>query len=448
MNKLPEQPGDSPAIQAESSERTWRGIYRRRRGLVLFASLMLTAAVSLGYRFWSVEAGLHRARRAVDRLDWAGARVHLANYLQRHPEDPEAHLLMAEAYVKDNSGHPRRSVELAVHHLQQVGDDSSLAGRARLQEARLTFLILLQPMKAERLLRQSLRLDPGSFEANLLMWKVLDLTGRHIASRDYFWRAYDLSPESERGDRLRDWFLAEFYPETANAQFHAVFGTKKIHKIPASVNLLVRFRENEPEAPFVHAALAAYYLGAGKRKSSLELLKEAPDLEQAMRDPFFASVLFETLVDFGESQKTRVCFANWPRPHAGYLYWRAEGMFRQDVLHDPSAAAISYQKALSTWPGKFDWQLMMRLSGCLRAIGRVDDAERLRTKVEHLTKDILTRQTTSQLRSRLANLRSPLVARDVRNFYREFGLTREANAWEDHRIHLTRASQSFESNRL
>ncbi|MAG92177.1 MAG: hypothetical protein CMJ48_00280 [Planctomycetaceae bacterium] len=414
-------------------------VYTRRR-LVLLSCGVLVVAGSVGYWWWSIESEMENARQAIERGDWKPARAHLTRYLDWHPQDPAAHLLMAEALVKDDSRTSDDFVQQAIEHLHQIGDDAPLSARARLQEARLALLILREPARAEHLLRRSLKLNPDSYEANFLMWKVLDLTGRHINSREYFWRVYELSPETERASRLRDWFFAEFYSETANEPFTRALGAEKIGKIPASVNLLVRFRESEPAASFVHAALAAYYLESGKPKSSLELLKEAPDLAHAMQDPFFVAALFEALVDLGEFQKAKRCFEQFPRPHSGYLFWRCEGIYRQHVLNDAAAAVEPYTHASTCWPAKFDWNLMMRLSECLRKVGRNNEAERVQSRVKHLTTKVLTRERTSQLRNRVGNLNNPFLAQEICSLYREFGLTREADAWEEHRQSLLRYS--------
>lgn len=411
-----------------------------RRALVLVVCGIVAVAIVAGWR-WSITTGLKRAEFAVDRGDWEAAREHLTAYLAWYPADSTAHMLMAEVLVKGDEGESGEFIPQAIHHLQLVEADSPLAATARLQEARLSLLILQQPSRAEMLLRESLRLDPDAYDANLLMWKLLDLTGRHIISGEFFWRVYELSPESERALRLRDWFFAEFYPETANESFHLAIGATRIGDIPASLDLLVKFSESDPAATSVHAALAAYYLERGRPKSSLELLKAAPDMERAMEDPFYVSVLFEALVDLGEFPKATTCFEQFPEPRDGYLFSRSEGIYRQHVLGDAEGAARAYRAALSNWSAKFDWSLMTRLSECLRKMGQVDEAEKMQSRIKYLTTKVLTIANTSGLRDRLSNLRDPVVAGEVRDLYREFGLTREADAWEEHRLKLARVSQ-------
>ncbi len=381
------------AVQSASSEDQSPAFLSRHRTFFLVTCVL--AVGWSGYSYWSIESGLIRSRQAAGRGHWRKTQDHLDRYLSWHPDDAEARLLIAEALVRDDTRSGPDAVNRAIEHLVQIEDDSPLAAKARLQLARLSLLILQRPAAAERFLGESLDLDPDSPDANILMWKLMDVTGRHVISRQYFWRAYEASLPSSRPPLLRDWFLAEFYPETANAGFHNAMGAKATGNIPASISLLVRLRENEPEAHFLHAALAAYYLERGQPKSSLELLKESPDLAQAMKDPFFVSVLFESLSDLGESEKAQACFEKFPRPHSNYLYWRSKAMFHHYVTEDAVAAVHAYEEALTQWPAKFDWGLMTKLSECLRKIGRSDDAGKLQERVKQMTTTVLTTEKAS-----------------------------------------------------
>lgn len=418
-----------------------RGAKRSRRFLSAAVCLILVAAGCAGYWHWSIESSLSRAAQAMKHRDWVHARQLLTRYLQRYPDNASARLLIAEALVKSDHSKDHDPVHQAIEHLSRIGDDSPLAARARLQEARLSLLILRKPATAERLLTQAIALSPDSSEAQILMWKLLDLTGRHVISRDYFWRAYESSAESQRAIRLREWFLSEFYPEAANAQFYDVLGARQVGEVPASVSLLVIFREQEPEASFLHAGLAAYYLQQGLPKSSLELLRESPEPGRAMDDPFFVSVLLETLIDLGEFEKAGTCYDQFPTPHDGYLYWHATGLYHQYVNDDAEAAIAAYDRAMLTWPAKFDWGLMMKLSECLRKTGQSDRAVAIQDRVQKLTTEVLTIENTSRMRSRMRHLNDPAVATAVRDMYSEFGLTKEADAWNEHGKKLDAAHQ-------
>lgn len=413
-----------------------------RRFAVPAAGVLLFTLTVSAYHFWNVYFNLESARKSAQKRDWTDVRDRVSNFLTYNPQDSEALLMMAEAIVKQNSGDPKNSALQAIQFLRRIDNDSPMAAKARMQEARLTLLILKQPGLAETLLRTCLQMAPDSYDANLLMWKVLDLTGRHVLSRDYFWRVYELSPDYRHPELLRDWYLAEFYPDAANQSFYEAIGAAELGKVPASISLLVIFNQSEPQASFLNAALADYYLGNGRPKSSLELLKEAPDLQQAMKDPFFVSVLFESLLELGELEKAEACFRNFPEPHKDYLYWKTEGLYNQRVQDNAAAAVTSYERALSSWPAKFDWGLMMRLAECLRKVGRGPDAEELQARVKYLTTEVLTLERTSRIRQRLSSLADPDVAEEVRDLYQEFGLKMEAEAWESVRRSLIRESQA------
>lgn len=388
-----------------------------------------------GYVYWSFESGLTRGQKAVDGRKWKQSQEILSEYLQRNPLDAAAHLLIAESLIRDPSG-GRDHVDRAIGHLRQITDDSAEAARARLQEARLTFLILRKPAQAERLLQQSLSLQSDSLEATLLMWRLLDVTGRHINSREYFWKAYSLTGEEDQPSLLREWFLAEFFPEKANAEVHQRLGAVAKPQIPASLNTWVRLRESEPEANFLHAAIAGYYLERGKPKSSLELLKESPNLAEAMNDPFFVAMLFESLVNLGELKKARACFEQFPEPHTDYLYWSSKGVFEHLVEGDAKSGINSYKKALEAWPAKYDWSLMTKLSDALRKTGQIDEASSLQERVRHITTRILTKANIGQLHDKLQDLQDPIVAGEVCDLYTELGLQQEAAAWSRHQKKL------------
>ena len=421
---------ETPDSSATKAARA--GVLRRYRfGLVTLVVLLLGGW--FGYGHWSIESGLKRGQKAVDRGKWKQSQEILSAYLRRNPDDAAAHLLIAESLIKDPHG-GRDYVDRAIGHLRRITDDSPQAARARLQEARLTFLILRKPAQAERLLQQSLSLEPDSLETTLLMWRLLDATGRHIISREYFWKAFTLTDESGRPSLLRDWFLAEFDPEQANAEVHRAVGA--VAKPSVSLNSWVRFRESEPEANFLHAAIAGYYLERGNPESSLELLKESTNLSEAMTDPFFVAVLFESLVDLGELEKARACFERFPEPHTDYLYWSSKGIFDHQVVGDAKSGIKSYKKALDKWPAKYDWSLMTKLSDALRKTGQIEEASAFQERVKRLTLEILTKENIGKLHAKLQNLQDPIVAGEVCDLYTELGLKEEAAAWSRHQQSL------------
>lgn len=411
------------------------------RRLVLICVTGLALGVIWASWERSIDHQWSAARSAAGAGRWKAARDHLDNYLYWHSDNPDAQLLKAEAEIMSEVLPPASAATRARFHLQQIPDSSDAAARARLQEARIALLLQMKPGEAQRLLHESLRLDDSSVEANILMWQLFDLTGRHVLSHPYFWRAYDLSPPAEHGRLLRDWFLSEFYPEDLHSTLFSQLGVSSVGGIPAAVNLLVRFRESEPEADFLHAALARYYLDLGNLKATTELLREVRDMSTAMNDSFFVSVLFGALIELGEFQKAEETFQAFPEPHDGYLYWRSASMYFDYVRDDTNAALHAFSKVDECPPAKFDWGLMNRHSVRLRKSGDATQADELRTKVDRLTQNVLTAENTSELRSLVRSPHDPRTAETLINFYREFQLDREVSAWEEYHRNLSRMSQ-------
>ncbi len=403
--------------------------FRRRRVVSLLAVMGIVAGAVLMGWIWTLNSGLNWARQHMARSEWSDARKQLTGYLKLHPDDAEAHLLMAEAFVKDESAQDDDHLEQAFQHLQQISNDSPLAARARLQEARLRFVILFQPIQAEALLRESLELNNNSYEANTLMWKLEDLTGRHYLSSPYFWKAYELSSDREKPLRLREWFLSEFFPDSANAEYDRMLGIAATKKLPALIVRLLKFREAEPESPVHHAVLGWYFLDSKDPKTAVRLLGMAPDLNTAMADPLYVSVLFEALIDLGEFDKADACFQKWPLPHSGYDFWRCQGLRNQLILKNDRAAAVDFRRALDLPRGTLDWATMSRLANSLSRIGRLDEAEALRVRIGRLTKKSLTRDAIASIRKNLADLNKIDAVRKTQEFYSAIGLHQEARAW-------------------
>lgn len=391
-----------------------------------------------GWKLYEMQRGLSRARELVGQRRYEDARRQVAGYLRLHPSDAEAHLLMAEAWIKDDASDesPRRRAETAAALLQQIPAEDPRAAFARLQEARARLLILHQAGRAERLLRESLRLDPDGYQANFLMWKLLDATGRHPQSGPFFWRVYESSRAAERPARLRDWYLSEFFPQTSNVVLDEALGVGSRPNISPTLDRLLLFRNAEPDVPANHAAVARYLVQTHSPQLALETLGKVPDQAAAMNDADYVAVLFETLLELGEFDKAKACFSRWPEPHAGYTYARCEAMLKDRVLKDYSGAAVSYRRALSFRPGHFDWLTMTSLAHCLTKLGRHREAAKLRDRVQEMTERIMTNERMQSFKEKLANLNDPAILRQLSGLYADLGLDRESQAWDECRERL------------
>lgn len=404
---------------------------RRTRLLVVILVFALLAGGGWAGRWWWVRrTGLQDARRLAAQGRWREVRSRLTSYLELHEHDEEAHLLMAEAYVKGDSDSDPETVEIAIKHLRQIEHETSLAAKARLQEARLQLLILRRPTAAEASLRKSIGLQPDSYDANYLLWRLLDLTGRHTESAPFFWRVFELSPPNERALRLREWFLSEFFPESSNAEFDRAMGIGAKKNRPAIVDRFLAFREAEPSEPVAHAGLAAYFLSNGQPRTAIELLKKTTDLERAMQNAFYVQVLFLSLVELGEFDKAKACFQQWPAPHTGYEYWRSLGTLHARVTRNFQPASNAFDKALATWPGKYDWSLMSQQAKTLEKLKNTERARALEARVRRLTGEIMTKEKVKSLREALKNPTDTITIEMMWRFYEQLNQTQEARAWK------------------
>src|SRR5438874_222517 len=143
----------------------------------LFRLIILLLLVGGGWLGWLVakaQKSQAAGMRHMARQEWAQARTELSRYLRLHPGDETARLMLAEAYARDDSLEPVQAAQSAIDQLQRVADRSGLGAKARVQEARLRFLILNQPVRAEKLFRRAIQLDPDNYDANFMLWKLLD----------------------------------------------------------------------------------------------------------------------------------------------------------------------------------------------------------------------------------------------------------------------------------
>ena len=172
--------------------------------------MCVLAAVLLWQRF---EAGTAATLRETGRQYLRERRDELAesafaSCLQRAPNDAELILLWAQAVISGRNRTPQQAAELALTRLQQIPDSSPLAAEARMREGRLGLLVLQKPDFAEVRLRKSLELGPPTLDANYLLWKLCDLTECVSEAEPWFWAAYELTPEEQQPERLREWYTS------------------------------------------------------------------------------------------------------------------------------------------------------------------------------------------------------------------------------------------------
>jgi thioredoxin-like negative regulator of GroEL len=403
----------------------------RARGLVLGALGLATLAV--GVLWVAASRGLATAEGLARHGLWEDVHAPITRYLWLFPDDPRANLLAAEALVKDDSLPLVKRITESLGCLARIPDDSSGAVAARIAEARVKLFLRYEPIAASRSLERAIQLDPSALELRLLLWKLLELTGRAEEAEDTFWASYELSPDAEKPRRLREWYVSQFFPLTSTAEIDRLMGfrtTASEAGTAVEMKRFQRFRLAEPAEPVPHAALAEFFLRENEPELAFEVLDEAagqiPQVQQT--NPFILGVVVETLLELGETEPARETFERWPQPASGRRYALVKGRVLQEAAEDAGAAAEAYREALSTWPGEIDWRTMNRLAGCLARVGDTEGAAAERQLVQQV-QDRIPQDRLQALLDGLGTPDDPLVADAMADFYREIGRPREADAW-------------------
>jgi len=337
--------------------------------------------------------------------------------------------------------------ENSIANLQRIPDNSPLGAKARAQEGRLRFLLLNQPVHAERLLRRAIELDPQNFDAHYMLWKLLDMTGRAYQTEELFWHVYELSGPEERALRLREWFLSEFSPGSETAPLDRNMGFFDNPEMPGFVveyRRFEQFRAAEPDSPIAGSAIARLFMRERMRDRAREMVEEVGLLDGAYREPYYVATRISVLLDFGEFEQARACFDRWPEPKSGFEYWKWKAVILDEVERDDQGAIAAFDQALAVWPGREDWQLMFRKAHCLNRLKRAREAEDLRQKAERFEK-ALQRDVRADLRKSLARLDDSEAIASIVDFYRKLGRTREADCWEVHRRAVLDGLQAADS---
>ncbi|MCA9057632.1 MAG: hypothetical protein KDA85_04005 [Planctomycetaceae bacterium] len=399
-----------------------------RRFLILPTLVLVVVAAGLG---WYCHTGLERGRQLLQREQWSAAREELNRFLWLHPSDPEALLALAESYVRDDAESPRGNALAAVEILQRINDQSPRAVRARIQTARLRLLILWQPCEAERELQRALELDPRSFEANLLMWKLLDLTRRYHLAEPYFIHAFAAATPERRPQLLIDWYLSQFSTFSAATELDQMMGFSRMDQPSdplVEFRRLQSFESSEPGQCFNEAMLAGwcdeYHLEEEKQK----WFDKAWEHADSATPEFAFAVLFDILMDDGRFEEVRQINDVWPEPHGSYDYWSRQGIFFSEVETNPDHAIEACRKAMTEWPGPVDWRLQHRLAGLLTRTGQTQEADRVREEA-HRLETLMKVDFHAELRASLTGERGAAGYRQLAEFYRSIQRPHEAEAW-------------------
>ena len=400
--------------------------------------LLLIGVLGIGAYFGITrivaQRSLQRAKTAFGMQDWRTARDELRSYLEVYPSNEEARLRLAEAYFKDSALNSERAVSSAIQQLDHIRRESPLWPAARCQEARMCLFVRMQTHRAERLLRESLAAAPENVDAHYVLWKLLDLTGRSHLAELHFRKVVESTPLEKRSFCLREWYMSQFYPATANPEIDRLMGFLEpgaAHDSSTEFRRLVKFREQEPRAALNHADVARWFSLEGDPKAALELLQRALDTTDAPLDePFFVATLAQVLFDLGEFDQALKIYQAWPGEPSGYEYFRLGAIFSDEVERDYEQAIRGYRKVIAVWPGQADWQIQNRLARCLAKSGQEAAAEEMRRQAKSVEL-LMETKVHSPLRKSLAAPDQLEICQQMTQFYEQLGLAYETQHWRE-----------------
>lgn len=402
----------------------------KRNALRIAGMLICLGALAGGVWIARAQQALTKAEQLVELGLWPGVRLQTQRYLALHPSHARARLLLAEAWVKDESIDSQQSAQAALEQLARISSDSELAAVARTQAGRLEFLILCRPERAERLLREAIELAPESPDAYYLLWKILEQTERSHLSADVFWQLYELTPPEDRGSRLRDWYISQLYPTTANADLDRTMGFLEPGEqasLKSQGRRLAHFKTSDPTSSVAYAALAQWFQKQGDVHYASKIIEEALQKVET-QDGFFVATRIRNLIDLGEFDQAQAAFEEWPSLREGYEYLKWRAVILDEIGGDFESAASAYEEALLVWPGPFDWRLRNRWANCLTRAGRKSDAEQVRAEAR-VIEEKMDAAIHAELRNALSDLTDTTQLAKVATFYEDLGCVREAKAW-------------------
>ncbi|MGE5195303.1 MAG: hypothetical protein ACM3U2_22650 [Deltaproteobacteria bacterium] len=369
------------------------------------------------------------AQRLLVRGHHRAAKVRLQRYLRLYRSDARARLMLAQAIVADDDRPAEDAARDAVAELALIPDESPCAAEARTRAGRLLFLILLRPGDAEPLFDKAIELKPDALDPCIMLWNLRNVTGRFHLTQALFWRIYDLSADSDRPLRLRDWYLSEFGRGSAFAELDRKLGVLEKDASPSMHSEFDRLRYirlAQPDWPPGTAALARLLRDEGYRELALQVLELAGP--EALHDPYFIGTRIQLAMDAGDFDEATEWFSRWPEPREGYEYWFFRGTIADEVRRDDAEAIVSYEQALREPLGDTDWQVLNRLAHCLLRSGRIAEARTARERAGQLEK-LMEREFHQKLRKAFGDLDNPDSIREIIEFYRKLGRQREVAEW-------------------
>jgi tetratricopeptide (TPR) repeat protein len=230
---------------------------------------------------------------------------------------------------------------------------------------------------------------------------------------------------------LREWYMSQFFPITAIADFERSLGLLRPEEIPTTDTEARRyfvFCETEPDSPLGYAAAAHWSARSGEPQAGLKILDEGrAKLAGEPSHPFWLSAVIQCSIDVGDARQARAALDRWPAEDRGHSYWRSRALVLDETGQYRDALA-AYDAALTIWPGPVDWRLQFRKANCLGRAGLHGEAADERTAAK-VIEDLNQDPVHSRLRELMAELEQPDTHREIAEFYTKINRRKEAQHW-------------------
>ena len=297
---------------------------------------------------------LDEIRALARSAQFAQAQRLLDRFLQAHPNNARAHLLMADLTTQPTNAHP----DVALHHLYLIQPDSSkqaalvnfYEGKAHYQEGRYDL--------AEISWREALRLDPIVPEAGWALVDLLDKESRTEEAHRLGMRLHEVEPDAR--DRVR--ILLEMSRLDIEVP-------DPLSQVPLFEPLVKDHPENLPLSVTLGLAL----IRINRTDDGIHVLYEALRLHPDA--PAAWDAWLTGLYQASEANKLAQEYARLPRTLAADpRFAKHEGMIAQIAMDWPRAAQ-AYSRAFAFEP--YNWGVCNRLRFVLGQAGNSAEHERI-----------------------------------------------------------------------
>ncbi len=326
--------------------------------LILLAVLFSWISYRAGWYFWAC-GHFRAAQQALDKYDWREAHDHLEACLRGWPNDPAAHLLAARA---------ARRLELLDEAEEHLNTCQGLQGgetQATEVERALVRVHRGDLAGVEEFLRNSIRHDDTDAV------EILDILSTALIL-DY--RAHDAQ------DCLDD--LLRRQPDHFHALVRRAWTAQSMSRYALAIEYLDKALALRPAADSVRLSMAEIQVAIGRFADAQKHFEQLQE-----RQPDNPSVLFGLARCLGGSGQKEQAIQFLERLLAKYPNdWKAlaeRGWLSE--LDRPAEAESYLRRAESLAPP--DLPLLVRLSDCLRLLGKDEEARAYREKADRLKAD-------------------------------------------------------------